>query len=300
MTAAPDRLADRLELTAGKYGLAFLRRATAAAAGLRAGTSDGIAYLHRPGKGPALVAIHGFGGDKETWLLWAPFVARRRALLLIDLPGHGMSRDAHDQDGFAARAQAEVVLGAMDACGIERAILCGNSMGGGIAQRAARSWPERVAALVLVASVAHEMAESELTRELARGQNFLIPDEKTTHDQFLRRVVEKPPRVPRAVQRYVASQRARAQPKLERVWRGWTGAIGEAGVPDDPHAIAQPALIVHGDRDRVIDVETARGLASRMPRARLEVLAGVGHVPQLEEPRRVARLTEMFVREIAG
>ncbi|HTJ46732.1 MAG TPA: alpha/beta fold hydrolase [Kofleriaceae bacterium] len=291
---------SELELTAGKYGLAFLRRATAAAAGLRAGVADGIAYWQRGGEGVPLVAIHGFGGDKETWLLWAPFLARRRPLLLIDLPGHGGSRDAREED-FGARAQAEIVLQTMDLCGFDRgAVLCGNSMGGGIAQRIARTWPARALGLVLVASVAHEMAESELTRELARGQNFLIPDGETTHDEFLKRVVEKPPKVPRAVQRYVASQRAAAQPKLERVWRGWTGATGEAGVPDDPQAIAQPALIVHGDRDRVIDVATARGLAARMPRARLEVLAGVGHVPQLEEPRRVSRLTEMFVREIAG
>jgi pimeloyl-ACP methyl ester carboxylesterase len=241
---------DDLELTAGKYGLAILRRATAAAAGLRAGTADGIAFLHRPGGGTPMVAIHGFGGDKETWLLWAPFLARRRPLLLIDLPGHGGSRDARSDDAaeFGARAQAEVVLAAMDACGIERAILCGNSMGGGIAQRIARTWPARAAALVLVASVAHEMAESELSRELARGRNLLIPDGNVDHDEFLRRVVEKPPRVPRAVQRYVAAERARAQPRLERVWRGWTGTTGDAGVPADPEAIAQPALIVHGDR----------------------------------------------------
>ncbi len=295
MSAAP-RMRDRLELVAGKYGLAFLRRATAAATGLRAGVAGGVAYLHRPGDGPPVVAIHGFGGDKETWLLWAPFLARRRALLLLDLPGHGASRDATDAD-FGARAQAEIVLATMDACGIERAVLCGNSMGGGIAQRIARTWPERVAALVLVASVAHEMAESDLSRSIARGQNFLMPDAQTAHDEFLRRVVEKPPRVPRAVQRYVASRRAQALPRLERVWRGWTGATGDAGVPVDPEAIAHAALIVHGARDRVIAVETGRMLAARMQRATLEVLDGVGHVPQLEEPRRVARLTEAFLRE---
>jgi pimeloyl-ACP methyl ester carboxylesterase len=290
---------DDLELAAGKYGLAFLRRATSAVAGLRAGTADGIAFLHRPGAGTPLVAIHGFGGDKETWLLWAPFVARRRPLLLLDLPGHGGSRDAREDD-FGARAQAQVVLAAMDACGIERAVLCGNSMGGGIAQRIARTWPARAAGLVLVASVAHEMAESEMSRELARGRNLLIPDGSVGHDEFLRRVVEKPPRVPRAVQRYVAAERARAQPRLERVWRGWMGATGDAGVPADPQAIAQPALIVHGDRDRVIDIATARGLAAKLPRCRLEVLTGVGHVPQLEEPRRVARMTEAFAREVGS
>ena len=294
-------LRDRLELAAGKLGLTALSRLMGAYTGLRAGRADGLAYLHRPGRGPAVVAIHGFGGDKETWLLWAARLARRQPLILVDLLGHGRSRDAgHGELG--ARAQGEAVLRVMDACGADDGILCGNSMGGGIAQRIARSWPARARALVLVASVAAEMAESELTRELERGENFLIPGAGAAgddHDQFLKKVLEKPPRVPRAIQRYVAAQRARAQPRLERVWAGWTGATGEAGVPDDPEAIAQPTLLVHGERDRVIAVATARRLAERLPRARLEILAGVGHVPQLEEPRRVARLVDAFAAEIA-
>ena len=203
---------------------------------------------------------------------------------------------------LGARAQGEAVLRVMDACGLDDAVLCGNSMGGAIAQRIARTWPARARGLVLIASAAAEMAESELSRDLERGDNFLIPDADARgdqHDQFLRRVLEKPPRLPRAVQRYVAAERARAQPRLERVWAGWTGATGDDGVPDDPEAIAQPALLVHGDRDRVIAVETARRLAARLPRARLEVLRGVGHVPQLEEPRRVARLVDDFARELA-
>jgi len=310
-TASPDAatlaagpalpLRDRLELTAGKLGLTALSRLMGAYTGLRAGRTDGLSYLYRSGRGPAVVAIHGFGGDKETWLLWAAMLARRRPLVLVDLLGHGRSRDAgHGELG--ARAQGAAVLKVMDACGIDDAILCGNSMGGGIAQRMARTWPDRARALVLIASVAAEMAESELTRDLERGENFLIPGAGAAgddHDKFLKKVIEKPPRVPRAIQRYVAAERARAQPRLERVWAGWTGATGADAVPDDPEAITQPALVIHGERDRVIAVETARQLTRRLPRAQLEVLAGVGHVPQLEEPRRVARMVDDFARELA-
>ena len=67
--AAVQPLRDRLELAAGKAGLTVMRRLTATYTGLRPGLVDGLAYLHRPGTGPAIVAIHGFGGDKETWLL---------------------------------------------------------------------------------------------------------------------------------------------------------------------------------------------------------------------------------------
>ncbi len=288
---------ERADRFAGKHGLVALRRAFAIASGLRAGTADGLAYLFRPGRGTPIVAIHGFGGDKETWLLWAPWLARRRPLLLIDLPGHGGSR-ALDARGAGARAQAQAVLGVMDACGLDRAVVCGNSMGGGIAQRLARSWPARVVALVLVASVAHDVAESELTRELAAGRNFLMPGSGEL-EQFVKRMVEKPPRVPKVIQRHVAAERARRQPHLAEVWAAWTAVSGDDAVPADPEAIAQPTLIIHGERDRVIALETAERLAARMPDARLVVLRGVGHVPQLEEPRRVARLVETFLAPLA-
>ncbi|MCE9579698.1 MAG: alpha/beta fold hydrolase [Deltaproteobacteria bacterium] len=288
---------DRAELFAGKHGLFALRRAFATASGLRAGTAHGVAYLFRPGQGTPVVAIHGFGGDKETWLLWAPWLARRRPLLLIDLPGHGGSR-AIDDRGAGAKAQAQAVLAVMDACGLERAVICGNSMGGGIAQRLARTWPERIVGLVLVASVAHDFAESELTRELAAGRNMLMPGSGEL-EQFVKRMVEKPPRVPKAIQRYVASERVRLQPRLAELWAAWTAVSGDDAVPHDPEAIGQPALVIHGDRDRVIALETAQRLAARMPAARLEVLQGIGHVPQLEEPRRVARLVEAFLAQHA-
>ena len=288
---------DRAELFAGKHGLFALRRVVATATRLRAGTAHGLAYLYRPGRGTPIVAVHGFGGDKETWLLWAPWIARRRPLLLIDLPGHGGSR-ALDPRGGGATAHAHAVMAVMDACGIERAILCGNSLGGGVAQRMARTWPERVVALVLVASVAYDFAESELTRELRAGRNVLMPGSGENED-FLRRVVEKPPRVPRAIQRFVASERVRQSPRLLAVWNAWIAAIGDAGVPTDPEVITQPALVIHGACDRIIALETAQRLAARMRDAQLEILPGIGHVPQLEAPRQVARLVEAFLARFA-
>ena len=142
---------------------------------------------------------------------------------------------------------------------------------------------------MLVASVAPELAESELTRALARGENLLIPGAEDA-DRFMRLVVEKPPRVPRAVQRYVAARRAGARAVLEDMFRGWVEATPAAGLPRDLHAIDQPTLIVHGRCDRIIHVDTARKVAAAVPHSRLRVLDGIGHVPQLEAPRAVAAL----------
>jgi abhydrolase domain-containing protein 6 len=290
----------RAERAAGGVQLAILRRGLCRAArlvpGVLAGPGPHIAYLARDGADTPLVCVHGFGGDKETWLLWAPWLPRRLPLLLVDLPGHGRS-GAIDGSAAGARAQAEALLRLLDARGIDRAILVGNSMGGGVALRLARSWPDRVKALVLVASVGPDVVENQFLRDLRAGRNDLIPQGREGHEALARLALEKPPRVPRAIMSHVIATRAAAAPQLQTVWHGWLAAAGQdgIGVPTDVDVIAQPALLVHGARDRVVDVGTAKRLAARMPAAELVVLPGVGHAPQMEEPRRLARLVARFV-----
>lgn len=280
-----------LELTVGRYQMRALEKAMALAAGLRprritVGDLE-LAVLERAAPGVPVVLIHGFGGDKETWLLMAPRL-RGCPLVLLDLPGHGASTVV-GRDRASPAAMGEAVVAALDVLGHDRVHLCGNSMGGGIALWVARHHPTRIASLTLVASVAPELAESELTRALARGENLLIPGTEDA-DRFVKLVTEKPPRVPRAMKRYVAARRAAARPVLEELFRGWAFAPPERGLPRDLEAIDHRALVIHGVRDRIIHADTALRVSRRLPRARLELLPGIGHVPQLEAPGAVARL----------
>lgn len=295
----PTDLRARAELALGKLELQALQRAMMAAAGLRAGHQQiadlDLATYERRRSGTPVVLIHGFGGDKETWLLFAPYL-RKRPLLLLDLPGHGASTTVGG-DRANARAMGETVVALLDARGIRRAHLVGNSMGGGIALWIARHHPARVASLALVASAAPELAESELTRALARGENLLIPGTEDA-DSFVKLVTEKPPRVPRAVKRYVAARRAAARPVLEALFRGWVESDPADGLPVDLEAITQRTLIVHGVKDRIIHVDTARKVHARLPHSRLELLDGIGHVPQLEAPGAVARLVARHLATI--
>jgi abhydrolase domain-containing protein 6 len=291
-------LRQRVEITVGRYQMRALERAMALAAGLRPRRLPvddlDLAVLERRRPGIPVVLVHGFGGDKETWLLMAPRL-RGCPLVLLDLPGHGASTLVGRERASPA-AMGETLVAALDALGHDQVHLCGNSMGGGIALWVARHHPRRVASLTLVASVAPELAESELTRALARGENLLIPGTEDA-DRFVKLVTEKPPRVPRAIKRYVAARRAAARPVLEELFRGWAFAAPERGLPLDLEAIAQPTLIIHGAKDRIIAVDTARKVVQRLPRARLEILDGIGHVPQLEAPGRVARLIHRHLED---
>jgi pimeloyl-ACP methyl ester carboxylesterase len=182
----------------------------------------------------------------------------------------------------------------MDHLGIDRAIVCGNSMGGGVALRLAESWPDRVAGLVLVASIGRGVHEGAAL-QWVHGDNPLIPREADI-ERFMQLALERPPPVGKAVIRYVVTERARHADALHRMYRGFVLANGDAGVPQQLGAITQPALIIHGEQDRIIDVRTAEDLASGLPDATLTVMRGVGHAPQLEAPRHTARLVEGFAR----
>ncbi|MEO7732460.1 MAG: alpha/beta hydrolase, partial [Kofleriaceae bacterium] len=63
-------------------------------------------------------------------------------------------------------------------------------------------------------------------------------------------------------------------------------------------AIACPALVIHGEQDRIIDKRTSEDLTLALPRAELVVMRGVGHVPQLEAPRATSRLIEAFASKL--
>ncbi|MEZ4404832.1 MAG: alpha/beta fold hydrolase [Kofleriaceae bacterium] len=296
----------RLEHRLGGVEMSLLQAGMRASAGLtrRTLTVDDLALagLERLGLGVPVVMIHGFGGDKETWLLMAPWL-RRRPLLLLDLPGHGASTVVGRARATPA-AMGAAIVGALAAAHHPRVHLVGNSMGGGVALWIARHHPALVASLTLVASVAPELAESELTRALARGENPLIPggnsgDDVEDADRFLRLVTERPPRVPQAIRRYVAAKRAAARPVLEELFRGWVEASPADGLPRDLTAIATPTLIVHGRCDRIIAVDTARKVAAALPASRLRILDGIGHVPQLEAPRQVAGLIDAHLAGVA-
>jgi pimeloyl-ACP methyl ester carboxylesterase len=285
-----------LEVAWGGVQLRAMQRAVAIAAGVKLHRDGGLEYLTRPGKrGVPLVGIHGFGGDKETWLLMSAMIPRARGLALVDLPGHGGSDDV-DEARASIRDHAEAVLRVMDRERIERAILCGNSMGGGVALRLAASWPDRVAGLVLVASIGRGVHAGAALAWLD-GDNPLIPRPEDI-EQFMKLALERPPPVGKAVIRHVVTERARRADALRRLFRGFVLAGGDDGVPQQLGLIAQPTLVIHGEQDRVIDVRTAEDLAHNIPGATLTVMRGVGHAPQLEAPRHTAKLVEAFARKV--
>jgi pimeloyl-ACP methyl ester carboxylesterase len=291
----------RLEVALGGAGYRLMTRGATRLLGFAQSETEiggvRVPFLAR-GWGVPTVLVHGFGADKESWLPFAGALrAKGRCVLIPDLPGFGAAGEVPPERASAAW-QARVVAGLLDRLGYARAHLVGNSMGGGISLRFAHDYPARAISMTLIGSVGPIVHKSEMALALDRGENPLLMDSGTIDDldRLMAFVLEKRPRFPRAMNRYMAETRFARRDAHAMLFRGWIDPRDGEEVPRDLESLRTPALVIHGALDRVIDPSTGKALADRLPNARpLELLEGIGHVPQMEAPRRVARLVDGFI-----
>jgi 3-oxoadipate enol-lactonase len=252
-----------------------------------------IAYEeHGSGTRP-FVLLHGFTGSRRDF---APRVAELAALgrvVLPDLRGHGESTNTGDTNGYTFDQLARDLLGFLDALGIERCDLLGHSMGGMIALRAALSWQERFASLVLMDTSAR------VPDDLARGPIELAA--RVAREAGMTQLAT----ILRARSSSPEAGRTDADRRLEAEWgdRYWTewrfpnyhamdphafGALGAAIFDQAPlesrlAEICCPTLVMVGSGDTGFLV-AADELVRDIPGARLAVIPEAGHQPQLENP----------------
>ncbi len=293
-------LAARIEVAIGGAQYRIATRAASRLLGFSVGALE-VDYVRVPflarGWGVPIVLVHGFGGDKESWLLMAGRLPRNHATIIPDLPGFGAA-GAIEPERASAKAQSEVLLRLLDKLGYARAHIVGNSMGGGIALRFAKDHPDRATSITLIGSVGPVVDRSEVLQALDRGENPLIVNDVADLDRLLGLVSEKMPKFPRTMRRFIAEDRVARKEAHLSLFRGWNEPKDGDGISPDLESIRTPALVIHGARDRVIDVSTGRALGARLPNARLEVMEGIGHVPQMEAPGQVAKMIDEFVTDV--
>jgi len=261
-----------------------------------------------PENGPAVVLVHGLGGSHLNWDLFAPLLNGRARVGAIDLPGFGRS----EPDGRTASvsANAAVLQRFLAEVVTEPAILDGNSMGGMLSILAAGERPDAVTGLVLLdpAIPGPRRALDPLVALMFAiyavpflGERFLrTRRNKTTELARVREMLSlcgvDPESVPpEVIERSVTLLQERKDVEgMDRAFLGAARSLLRLLV--DPRryrkamaSIRVPVLLVHGDRDRLVPVAAARDISRRHPTWRYVELAGVGHVPQLQVPDRLAK-----------
>jgi 3-oxoadipate enol-lactonase len=231
------------------------------------------------GDGEPLVFVHGHPFDRSMWDPQLDAFADRHRVLAADLRGYGESTVVPGTTTLGTFARDIVAL--LDHLAIDRAVVCGLSMGGQIVMEFVRRFPHRVRGLVLAdTSAAAETAEGKAGRyELA--DRLLREGMAAYADEVLSKMVA-PANVDAmpAVAKHVSTMMRNTSPVGAAA--ALRGRAERRDYLDLLSSLTTPTLVVVGAEDEFTPVDVARGMHDRIADSSLAVIPGAGHLPNLE------------------
>lgn len=251
------------------------------------------------GSGETVVLLHGIFAEKDHWVDFARPLTSRYRVIALDLPGFGeSSRIAELQYDYAVQTQMLVNL--LDKLGIKRAHLAGNSMGGTIAALVAIEYPERVASIAMVGAPhgVRSPNPSAMDKLIDAGKAPLVARNPAEFDDMLSLVFSKRPFLPFPV---MQASRSIAISNAESNQRIWLSQLKDRySLHDRIDKLKQPTLVLWGDSDRVFDVSGVGVLKTKLDRAEMHVLPGIGHLPMMEAPGTTSKIYAAFLEHLRG
>ena len=263
---------------------------------IRTGTFE--TNVHDAGQGAPVLLIHGSGPGVSAWANWRlvlPALSERRRVIAPDMVGFGYTdRPAGMRYGMDTWVRQALYV--LDALGLERVDLVGNSFGGGLALALAIRAPQRVRRLVLMGSVGVPFPITpgldavwgyQPSLEAMRALLDVFAHDRSLVDDELARM------------RY----EARVQPGFQESYAEMFPAPRQASVDAmasaeaDIRALPHETLVIHGREDKVIPLSNSLTLARWIPNAQLHVFGHCGHWIQIEHSNRFNRLVGDFLAE---
>jgi pimeloyl-ACP methyl ester carboxylesterase len=248
------------------------------------------------GEGPwAVLFIHGFPLDRSIWQHQAAELEGWRRIL-PDL--RGMGRSAAPDSGYSMATYADDLAAVLDALAVERAVLCGLSMGGYIAFECLRRWRNRVTGLVLMDT----RAEAD-SPEGKAGREAMIALARSEGAEAVAAAM-----LPRLLRPGIHQER----PGLPEEVLGMMARTPVAGVigaleamrdrPDSrpllPGLADLATLVLVGEEDVLTPPSVGRAMAEAIPGASFQLVPGAGHLPTLEQPETTTGLLRAFLEGI--
>jgi pimeloyl-ACP methyl ester carboxylesterase len=252
--------------------------------------------------GRVLLLVHGFAASVHAWRPWIELLDTDYRFIAIDLPGHGLTEAPKN---YRASLDANVMLvnALADKLHLDRFVIGGNSMGGGVALTYAVSHPERLDGLVLVDAagwpgesgksgsgppIVFQLLTNPVGRAILKAFNPRIfakgglkaayLDETLVTDELINRYADLA--LAPGHRDILITQNSRPS---RRITQG------------DIRAIKVPTLVMAGEQDKVIPVEQSKSLAAAIPNAKLVTYPEGGHVPMEQLPDQSATDLKAFL-----
>ncbi|HRQ23869.1 MAG TPA: alpha/beta hydrolase [Anaerolineales bacterium] len=236
---------------------------------------------------PVFILLHGFGASLFSWREVTEPLAEIGTVIAYDRPAFGLTERPMEWDGinpYSQETQVELVIGLMDALGVEKAILVGNSAGGTIAMLTALQYPQRVESLILVDPAVYAGGGApSWSRPLLNRLGPLFARQIQTRGPELVEVAWHDPSkiTPEIMEGYQKPLRVENWDKA--LWY-LTTSSRESSLAERLDKFTLPILVITGDDDRFVPTEQSVRLAGELPNASLVVIPQSGHVPHEETP----------------
>ena len=248
-------------------------------------TASGKIGIAERGSGDgAIIFLHGVGSDKSVWRPQLDHFGTSLHSVAFDYPGYGDSGPA--PEGTTRDDYAAAILAAMDSLGIDRAHICGLSLGGVVAIAMHAAAPKRCRSLIIADSFArHPDGRGIYERSIAASANLRALAEARV-DVLLAQPADP------AVRSEVVETMAGIDPSAYRIG---AEAVWLADQRDRAARIDVPTLVVCGAEDKVTPPELSLELSRIVPGARYQEIPGAGHLSNLERPDEFNRIVEEYI-----
>ncbi len=246
-------------------------------------------HVIRHGSGPTLLLLHGIGSSATAWSKQIERLGAEFSCLAPDLPGYGDSPDP------AVAGLEGIVADVIDVMGERPAHVVGVSFGALTALALARARPRLVTSLVLSDATLGKAGLPADERERWLRHRADLSGDLATRSVERAAQIAGPAATPEVIDEIARHmRRARAAGYLNVAT-----AIAETDARPWLGAIAQPALVLCGEDDRVTGLDVSRSLLQGLARATMVPIPDAGHAPHIEQPDRFANAVREFLEVVA-
>ena len=256
-------------------------------------------------EGPVIVLLHGFNASLFNFERLVPLLAEDFRLVSLDLPAFGLT-GAVPSGEYTIENFKETVSELTHYLDIEKFSIAGNSMGGHVAWRYALEYPDQIEGLILIAAggvsedeqamddspIVWELMDSSLARKILL---FFTP--RFFAEQGLQIAVADP----KLVTEELVSQfheLALLEGSREAILSMITGDRHSSSGPEIFNQISAPTLVIHGEEDNLIKVESSKYFEENIPDVEVKIYSDIGHLPMYEDPERTAKDIRDFIDNI--
>ena len=254
--------------------------------------------------GEVLILLHGFGMSLHVWEKWVAELGDTYRLVSFDWPGHGLSTPVRDDD-YSGNAMTSYLTNVLDWMNIDKFVLVGHAMGGGIAMNYIVDNPKKVQALVLIGASGLKIDRSDeaprvmkLTKYpgMSTALRYITPYE-TLKNTVIRTYGSESFVNKELVDRYYELMVNSTNREI------YIKQIKQMSLdePLDAHIgrLNHPTLLIWGEEDEIVGLKYAKRLRSIILSARLVSYQGVGHLPMDVLPKVTAKdLTNFLNSEV--